>query len=103
MPLISQTTAQRSTFLMHISSSDPSSCAVPLRHIQYLRLKGKFRDVGSGMRGADGGEMAIYIELIFCLMCRFLGLGHSGQKEKGSVCECEFSCWMFYQGGCVPA
>ena len=87
MPLISISAAERSIFLKHISSSDPSSSATPLRHTQYLRLKGKFRYVRSGRLGAEGGERLICIELIFCFICRFWRLGRTGLKAGGGgVC-----------------
>lgn len=100
MPLISLTAAQRSTFLTHVSYSDPSSRA---RHIPYLRLKGNAGMLGSGMRGKAAGQMAIYIELIFCFMCRFFFFfwspGRSGLKGEGNVrmSECEVSCRVFHQ------
>lgn len=60
MPLISLTAAQRSTFLTHISPSDPSSSAASFTTRSISETEGEFRDVSSGMWEADGDEAAIH-------------------------------------------
>lgn len=85
MPLISLTAAPRSRFLMRISSSDPSSCA--FRHTRHLRLNGNAAMSGWG-RGEKteerrrGKEMAIYTQLIFCFIFRFLEAGTLGPEGR---------------------
>lgn len=59
----------------------------------------KCRDVGWGMQGEDGGEITVYLELIFCFICRLWRLWLSGLKGDRSVrmSEREVSCRVFYQ------
>lgn len=59
--------------------------------------EGKFRDVSSGMREADGGGMPIYTELTFCFPSSPWRLGHSGLRGQTSVREREVSCQVLYQ------
>lgn len=82
MPLISLTAALRSTFLTHISSSNPPSRAVPFMTHSISETEGKCSDVRLGTQGEDGGEMPIYIELKFCFICRIWRLGRSGLKGE---------------------
>ncbi len=49
------------------------------------------------MQGEDGGEMPIYMELIFCFICRFWRLGCSGLEGSVRMSEREVSWRVFYQ------
>lgn len=108
MPLISLTAAQRSTFLTHVSYSDPSSRDATFRHTPVSEAEGKMLGCGCGNAGRSREgrwrEMAIFRELIFCFICEFWRLGRSGlerERERGVQMRGPVS--GVVPGGCVHA
>lgn len=87
MPLISLTAAQRSTFLTHVSYSDPSSRA---RTHSISEAEGKCRDVGVGNAGRSCGTDGNlhWVNILFYVQVFFFFLESGTLRPEGRG-ECE--------------